>query len=575
MENKINMRSPRFLNRLAAVIILGLLPSCNSVQSTNQATAPATNPPRPGTRAENLPAKPKLPSLFLVGDSTVLNGRGDGAGGQWGWGDQIAPFFNTGKINIVNRALGGTTSRTYYRDVWPRTLAMLKPGDFVIMQFGTNGGAVNDASRARGEIHGIGDETQDITNLVTGKFEVVHTFGWYEKQMIAEARSKGATPMVCSLIPRNSWRTNGMTARNGPGSAAGWAGQAAASVNAPFLDINEIIASQYDKLGKEKVNALFVAGAGPHTSLAGAQTNAICVIAALKGLKTNPLAKFLSKKAAGIAPAFTEDERPVVDASTVPVEIAANDALPTFHILGDSTVRSGGGSGNWGWGERIAPYFNTNKINLVNQAIAGRSARTYFTDGHWERTITTIKPGDFLIIQFGTNDGGRIGDPANKNRADAPGIGDEAVEDTKPDGTKELVHTFGWYLAQFITQSQAKGATVILVSPVPHKDRWETGRDFANFAEWDKQVAKNNNALFFDLTMVITDAYKKAGADKVATFFSDQRTHANDIGAQFNAACVVAGLKSLTNNPLTPYFSEKAKDIESWQPNTTAETINQ
>jgi lysophospholipase L1-like esterase len=578
----LKIKSLRFFYWLAAVMIFGLLPACNSVQSTNQATAPATNPPPPGVRVENLPAKPRLPSLFLVGDSTVLNGRGDGAGGQWGWGDQIAPFFNTGKINVVNRALGGTTSRTYYRDVWPRTLAMLKPGDFVIMQFGTNGGAVNDASRARGELHGIGDETQDITNMVTGKFETVHTFGWYEKQMIAEARSKGATPMVCSLIPRNSWR-DGNAMRNGPDSAAGWAGQAAASVNAPFLDINEIIARQYDKLGQEKVNALFVAGAGPHTSLAGAQTNAICVIAALKGLKTNPLAKFLSKKAAGIAPAAVslpalksaEDERPVVDASTVPVEKAPNDALPTFHVIGDSTVRSGGGSGNWGWGERIAPYFNPNKINIVNQAIAGRRARTFFTDGHWERTIATIKSGDFLIIQFGTNDGGRIGDPANKNRADAPGIGDETVEDTKPDGTQELVHTFGWYMAQFVTQAQAKGATVILVSAVPHKDRWETGRDFANFAEWDKQVAKNNNALFFDLTMVITDAYKKAGADKVATFFSDQRTHANDIGAQFNAACVVAGLKSLPNNPLAPYFSEKAKDIEPWQPNTTTETINQ
>src|SRR5208282_3208869 len=169
------------------------------------------------------------------------------------WGDEIAPFFDTGKINVVNRAVGGTTSRTFYRDLWPHVLAMLKPGDFVIMQFGTNGGAINDASRARGEIHGIGDETQDITNMVTGKFETVHTFGWYEKQMIADARSKGATPMVCSLIPRNSWRTDGTATRNGTTSAAGCARQAAESMNAPFLDINEIIAHQYDELGREKV----------------------------------------------------------------------------------------------------------------------------------------------------------------------------------------------------------------------------------------------------------------------------------------------------------------------------------
>ena len=235
----------------------------------------------------------------------------NGAGGQWGWGDELTPLFDTSKINVVNRAVGGTTSRTFYRDLWPNVLAMLKPGDFVIMQFGTNGGAVNDASRARGEIHGIGDETQDITNLVTGKFEAVHTFGWYEKQMIANARSKGATPMVCSLIPRNSWRTDGTAARNGTNSAAGWARQAAESVNAPFLDINEIIARQYDGLGREKVNDLFVAGAGPHTSLAGAQTNAICVIAALKGLKEDPFAKYFSERGGGVAPADMSLPAPV------------------------------------------------------------------------------------------------------------------------------------------------------------------------------------------------------------------------------------------------------------------------
>jgi hypothetical protein len=130
-------------------------------------------------------------------------------------------------------------------------------------------------------------------------------------------------------------------------------------------------------------------------------------------------------------------------------------------------------------------------------------------------------------------------------------------------------------MAQFVTQSQAKGATVILVSPVPHKDRWETGRDFENFARWDAGVAKAHNALFFDLTMVVADAFKKAGADEVATLFSDQRTHATDIGAQFNAACVIAGLKSLTNNPLASCLSEKAKDIKAWQASTTTETINQ
>ena len=66
--------------------------------------------------------------------------------------------------------------------------------------------------------------------------------------------------------------------------------------------------------------------------------------------------------------------------------------------------------------------------------------------------------------------------------------------------------------------------------------------------------------------MVITDAYKKEGADKVATFFADKGTHTSDLGAQFNAARVVAGLKSLPGNPLGKFFSKRGQAIEAYQP---------
>ena len=149
---------------------------------------------------------------------------------------------------------------------------------------------------------------------------------------------------------------------------------------------------------------------------------------------------------------------------------------------------------------------------------------------------------------------------------DGAGLGDETEPDTMPDGTKEAVHTFGWYKAKFVTDAKARGATAIICSPIPHKQRWETGRDFENLAAWDQQVAKNNGALYFDLTMVITDAYKIIGAETVATFFADKGTHTTDSGAQFNAAQVIAGLKSLPGNPLENYFSAKGRTIEAYKP---------
>ena len=263
-----------------------------------------TNAPSAHAHPMAKPANPNLPSLFLIGDSTVRsNAKVHGTGGQWGWGDFLAPYFDTNKINVVNRALGGTSSRTYYRDQWPAVLAMLKSGDFVIMQFGHNDSSpINDTSRARGTIKGVSDETQAITNLITKQFEIVHSFGWYEKTIINEARAKGASPMVCSLIPRNTWK-DGHAARN-KNDYAGWAGQVAESENAPFLDINEIIARKYDELGQENVKPLFIIGAGPHTSMAGAQTNAMCVIAAIKGLKNqSSLTQYFSPKAQDITPA--------------------------------------------------------------------------------------------------------------------------------------------------------------------------------------------------------------------------------------------------------------------------------
>ena len=70
-------------------------------------------------------------------------------------------YFDAAKINVVNRAVGGLSSRTYLtQGDWDRVLAMLKPGDFVMMQFGHNdGGPLDDAARARGTLKGTGEET--------------------------------------------------------------------------------------------------------------------------------------------------------------------------------------------------------------------------------------------------------------------------------------------------------------------------------------------------------------------------------------------------------------------------------
>jgi lysophospholipase L1-like esterase len=541
------------LRALAAVTLL----SCVTATAQNLPAAVNTDPARAQVVLPE-PANPKLPSIILIGDSTVRNGRDDGQGkgpaGQWGWGNPIAAAFDPAKVNVVNRAVGGLSSRTYLTSGhWERTLAFVKPGDYVLMQFGHNdAGPLNDDKRARGTIRGAGDESEEIDNKLTHKHEVVHSYGWYLRKFIADARAKGATPIVVSLIPRKAWDEQGKVRRN-KGDYAGWAEQVARDQHTGFIDLNELAARRYDELGHDEVMKLFpltTPDEHVHTNWAGAELNAQIVVAGLKSLGDARLVSFMKGQA-------KEDERPVVDARSVSDERPLDPSLPTLFLVGDSTVKSGGTKGMFGWGERITGFFDTRKINVVNSAIGGRSSRTYFTEGRWDKVLAQVKRGDFVVIQFGHNDGGRIGDPAMKNRASAPGIGAETVEDTRPDGTKEQVHSFGWYMAKYVADAKAKGATVIVASPVPHRDRWQEGRDFANFAEWDAQVAQANGAQFIDLTMLVSDAYRQVGAAKVDTFFADARTHTNTTGAEFNAARVVAGLKALPGNPLKPYFSDK------------------
>jgi rhamnogalacturonan acetylesterase len=234
---------------------------------------------------------PKLPTIFVVGDSTANNH----ANGGLGWGDPFINYFDATKVNVLNRARGGRSSRTYVTEgLWDKVLGEMKKGDFVLIQFGHNdAGAVNDASRARGSLPGLGDETQEIDNLLTKQHEVVHTFGWYMRKMIAEVKAKGATPIVLSLTVRNIWK-DGRVER-GSGKFSQWAAEIAGSEKVMFVDLTKIIADQYEQLGEEKVKALFATD-HTHTSPAGAELNASLVVAGLQTLKGKPFTRYLSPK---------------------------------------------------------------------------------------------------------------------------------------------------------------------------------------------------------------------------------------------------------------------------------------
>ncbi len=246
---------------------------------------------RNGYIAASLPqASPRKPVIYLIGDSTVNTPTR----GQLGWGAVLPEFFDLKKVSIENKARGGRSSRTYFSEgLWHEVFEKLQPGDFVLMQFGHNdGGAINDNFRARASIKGIGEESQEIDNIKTKKHEVVHSFGWYLRRYVSDAKAKGAMPIVLSPVPRNNWQNGKVTrASNDYGK---WAFEVARQSNVAFIDLNDITARHYETLTPERVKAdYFTEADNTHTSPAGAVRNAASVVEGIRALNDSALKNFL------------------------------------------------------------------------------------------------------------------------------------------------------------------------------------------------------------------------------------------------------------------------------------------
>lgn len=234
------------------------------------------------------------PVLYIIGDSTVRNGDGTGINGLWGWGDCIAPFFDTSRISVENHAVGGRSSRTFITEgKWQRILDRLQPGDYVLMQFGHNdGGPLDDTARARGSLKGIGNDSVEIYNPIRKMRETVYSYGAYMRKYAEDTKLHKAIPIICSPIPRRIFR-NGKCERS-DNSYGGWARQVALSTGAFFVDLNNRIANRYDSMG-EQVAKSFFPGDHTHTNRAGAQLNAIILVEGIRELKNCSLKSYLKK----------------------------------------------------------------------------------------------------------------------------------------------------------------------------------------------------------------------------------------------------------------------------------------
>lgn len=241
--------------------------------------------------------------------------------------------------------------------------------------------------------------------------------------------------------------------------------------------------------------------------------------------------------------------RPIISACLVLGSVVASCwGKPTLFIIGDSTVRNST-AGQVGWGDPLVNEFDPAKISVINRAIGGRSSRTFLTEGRWDAVMAHLKPGDFVLMQFGHNDNGKLND--DRCRASLKGIGEESEKIVRStDQKEELVRSYGWYLRKFVTETKAMGATPIVVSPIP-RNMWKDGkicRSTGSFGLWAEQVATEEHASFIDFGNLLCDRYDSMGQEKTASLYDGaDHTHTGPTGAAFNAKVMAAAIRGLTD----------------------------
>jgi lysophospholipase L1-like esterase len=548
------------------------------------------------------------PTIFVVGDSTARN-NGTGRNGQpmVGWGTPLAEYFDSAKVAVANVAHAGQSSRTYYNNTndWSSVLPRIKAGDFVLLVFGINDGGPPRIVRDRGSIPGLGDETADLKRP-DGSVETAHTYGWYMSTMADAARDKSAHVYLLTVTTRNIWTNpkakfrdatpiDSLPADYDPkqdkierGTANGqyteWTEELGKQLHLPVFDLTDFCADKYEAMGREAVNKLY--SDHNHTYLAGAEIVAAAIVSGLKAFQDSPFIPLLSEKGGALATAdakFVSDNAPLQPIQISDVSrntqmgsppapdgapgngryfppVPANSALPTLWLIGDSTVRNGtlGDGSNmnqWGWGAPLVAYFDLEKINVVNRAFGGTSSHSFYDGFFWQNLRPQLKKGDFVIMQFGANDNGS---------ASGKGIGEE-TQDVVRAGKTNTVHTFGWYLQQFVNETRTQGATPIICSLTPRKNWTDDGhfrRDNTTHAAWAAEIAMTNNVPFVDLYELIARKYESLGTnvmDKLYVPSPREKLHTGWDGAVINSECVISGLNGLEENPLAPFESARGR----------------
>lgn len=217
-----------------------------------------------------------------------------------------------------------------------------------------------------------------------------------------------------------------------------------------------------------------------------------------------------------------DDTRPCLSA----IEVKQVDDLPVVFVCGDSTVCDQPGENFASWGQMLPRFFKPDVV-VANHGESGESLKGFLGEKRWQKVLSQMKRGDYMIVQMGHND--------EKERGEGVGA----------------LTTFKADLKRFVADTRSKGATPIIVSPVERRNFEADGKirpSHGEYPEAYRQVAQEDKVAFIDLTALSARFYETLGADKAYLAFAGigarrDPTHHDNYGAYELAKLILEGIR--------------------------------
>lgn len=206
---------------------------------------------------------------------------------------------------------------------------------------------------------------------------------------------------------------------------------------------------------------------------------------------------------------------------------AVPDRTTTIFVIGDSTAANkdiSGGKQERGWAMALQCYFDDH-VMIDNHAVNGRSSKSFIDEGRWEKVVSLIKPGDYVIIQFGHND-----------------------EKTQPNRHTDPGSTFDYNLARFVRETREHGGIPVLMNSVVRRNFHVKAPIIAD----DEQL---RNTTF-------SDGAKTVEGDTLIDTHGLYRVAPRDVAQRMN--CHFIDANRITHNLEQSLGTEGSKALHMW-----------